>query len=258
MPPDWREAIRKGQAQGCGPGRVAIRKGQANKQVSWTEVGHPGPADVPACGDTDHLVPVRPPGVRGWPSQSGSWAITPRVDCSIRLVGGAICLDRLGNLTFRLGQSGRDGQSNQPGGLLAMTVLGWAQLWLDGRITFVEPSGRPAQQWASHKVTMRRLRGDDARGLRGSRAGLGGWGQPARRWPMADGGDTTGRGLGRVWRLALAGVRAPSCRVDFPWGEGLYWPSFESFQVEGLSPEIEGGHRLVNQEAFLEGGSSAR
>lgn len=52
----------------------------------------------------------------------------------------------VGQASPSVGRAGRDGQSNQPGGLPAMTGLGWARVWLDGRVTLVEPSGRPAQQ----------------------------------------------------------------------------------------------------------------
>lgn len=47
----------------------------------------------------------------------------------------------IGQASPAVGRAGRDGQSNQPGGLHALTRLGWARVWLDGLLTSVEPSG---------------------------------------------------------------------------------------------------------------------
>ena len=111
-------------------------------------------------------------------------------------------------------------------------------------------SSRPAQQWASHEVTKRRLgwMGQEDFGEAGRC--LGGWGKPARRWPMADGVVKTGRG----WGARFSGAHAPPRRGDFPWGEGPCEPSLGLWRMGGLSPEIEGGGILVYQEAFFEGG----
>lgn len=176
VPPDWREAIRKGQAQGCGPGRVAIRKGQANKQVSWTEVGHPGPADVPACGDTDHLVPVRPPGVRGWPSQSGSWASGSRwskqstvwVACDEWFGLGSRLVGWPGHLVGTERQTGA--AIGKPQSHHAAAPCGW------GKRTRWKPGGTVRVGQASPALACGRRRRHNKEG-----------------------------GLGRVWRLAFAG-----------------------------------------------------
>lgn len=75
-------------------------------------------------------------------------------------------------------------------------------------------------------------------------------------WPTA--ATQQGGGLGEGLAPRFGGVRAPPCRVDFPWGEGLCGPSLGPCRAGCLSPEIEGGRLIVNQEAVFVGGSVDR
>lgn len=225
---------------------------------------------MPACGATDRLVLVRPPGARGWPSKSGSWAINPRVVGAICLVdwskpsamvwaisrvSGRAVREWSGDASGWSGQSGRDGQSNQPGGLPALTRLGWARVWLDGWITLVEPSGRPAQQWASHKVTMRRLRVDGARGLGGSRA-MSGWvGQTSPALAYGRRRRHNREGVwGRVWCLAIAGYALHHVRSISPGERGFVGPRWGPFG-RGVCPrKLRGVESSYIKRLFLRGG----
>lgn len=155
---------------------------------------------MPACGDTDHLVLVRPPGARGWPSQSGSWASGPR--WSKQSTGRVVCDDWFGLGSRLVGWPGHlGGTERQTGAAIgkpqshhAAAPCGW------GKRTRWKPGGTGRVGQASPALA---------------------YGRPRRHRSEGE--------LVEVLAPRFCGARAPPCRGDFTWGEGLCGPSLGPF-----------------------------